>query len=107
MAFREVLVLEVREVLRVSLGGARLRTVAGRGVDRKTARRMWPRPGCRGEWPRPADGRGDLQVVATARPARAGGHGTARPGQAGRFSIIRSASSAMRTRHRVVESRTQ
>ena len=39
MAFREVSVIEVREVLRGWLEGAGLRTVAGRsGVDRKTAR---------------------------------------------------------------------
>lgn len=40
MSFREVDVIEVREVLRGWLGGAGLRTVAERaGVDRKTARR--------------------------------------------------------------------
>lgn len=40
MAFREVAVVEVREVLRAWLGGAGLRTVAQQaGVDRKTVRR--------------------------------------------------------------------
>ena len=40
MAFREVDVIEVREVLRWWLDGAGLRTIAARaGVDRKTARR--------------------------------------------------------------------
>ena len=40
MGFREVSVVEVREVLRAWLEGAGLRTVAERaGVDRKTARR--------------------------------------------------------------------
>jgi transposase len=40
MGFREVSVIEVREVLRGWLDGAGLRTVAERaGVDRKTARR--------------------------------------------------------------------
>src|SRR5262245_34838116 len=40
MAYREVSVVEVREVLRGWLGGAGLRTVAEQaGVDRKTARR--------------------------------------------------------------------
>jgi hypothetical protein len=40
MAFREVSVIEVREVLRGWLAGAGLRTVAAQaGVDRKTARR--------------------------------------------------------------------
>ena len=40
MGFREVSVIEVREVLRSWLEGAGLRTVAERaGVDRKTARR--------------------------------------------------------------------
>jgi hypothetical protein len=39
VAFREVSVIEVREVLRAWLGGAGLRTAAERaGVDRKTAR---------------------------------------------------------------------
>ena len=40
MAFREVDVVEVREVLRGWVEGAGLRTIAERaGVDRKTARR--------------------------------------------------------------------
>lgn len=40
MGFREVSVIEVKEVLRGWLDGAGLRTVAERaGVDRKTARR--------------------------------------------------------------------
>ena len=40
MAYREVSVVEVREVLRGWLGGAGLRIVAEQaGVDRKTARR--------------------------------------------------------------------
>jgi hypothetical protein len=40
VAFREVDVIEVREVLRAWLAGQGLRTVAQRaGVDRKTARR--------------------------------------------------------------------
>src|SRR5215218_8498642 len=40
MAFREVHVMEIREVLRGWLAGAGLRTVAAQaGVDRKTARR--------------------------------------------------------------------
>ena len=40
MAFREVAVTEIREVLRAWLSGAGLRRVAEQaGVDRKTARR--------------------------------------------------------------------
>ena len=40
MAFREVCVNEIKEVLRAWLAGAGLRTAAERaGVDRKTARR--------------------------------------------------------------------
>ena len=40
MVFREVSVIEIREVLRSRLAGAGLRTVAAQaGVDRKTARR--------------------------------------------------------------------
>jgi hypothetical protein len=50
MAFREVAVTEIREVLRAWLSGAGLRRVAEQaGVDRKTARRYVaaaePRPG--------------------------------------------------------------
>ena len=60
MAFREVDVVEIREVLRGWLDGGGLRTIAERaGVDRKTARYadigitdlMPTRPLCR---PRPA-----------------------------------------------------
>ena len=80
MGFREVSVVEVREVLRGWLEGAGLRKVAERaGVDRKTARRYvaaaeaagWPvRPGSR----RLTD---ELvgAVVAAVRPARPNGHG--------------------------------
>jgi response regulator of citrate/malate metabolism len=40
MVFREVSVIEIREVLRSWLAGAGLRTVAAQaGADRKTARR--------------------------------------------------------------------
>ena len=40
MVFREVSVIEIREVLRAWLAGAGLRQVAAQaGVDRKTARR--------------------------------------------------------------------
>lgn len=40
MAYREVSVIEIREVLRAWLGGVGVRTVAAHaGVDRKTTRR--------------------------------------------------------------------
>jgi hypothetical protein len=82
VAFREVDVIEVREVLRAWLAGQGLRRVAQRaGVDRKTARR----------YVQAAEGFGlardgglaqlsdELigQVVQQVRPARSGGHGAA------------------------------
>ncbi len=81
MGFREVGVVEVREVLRGWLEGAGLRKVAERaGVDRKTARR----------YVGAAEAAGLVRdagvealtdeligaVVAAARPARANGHGS-------------------------------
>lgn len=82
MAFREVSVIEVREVLRVWLAGVGLRTVGQQaGVDRKTARRYVAAAEQVGVV---RDG-GEAQltdevigaVVAAVRPARAGGHGAA------------------------------
>jgi hypothetical protein len=82
MAFREVSVIEVYEVLRAWLGGAGLRTVAGRaGVDRKTARRYVAAAEAAGVV---RDGGEEQlsdevlgQVVAAVRPVRASGHGQA------------------------------
>src|SRR4051794_14165861 len=82
MAFREVAVVEVREVLRAWLSGAGLRRVAERaGVDRKTARRYVEAAQAAGL---ARDGGEDHltdelvgQVVEAVRPARQGGHGTA------------------------------
>ena len=80
MAFREVDVVEVREVLRTWLDGSGLRTVAGRaGVDRKTARRYVEAAVAAGL--SREDGPGALTdelvgaVIAAARPARPAGHG--------------------------------
>jgi transposase len=82
MAYREVSVIEVREVLRAWVSGAGLRAVAARaGVDRKTARR----------YVRAAEVAGVVRdggleqlsdevlgaVVAAVRPARPAGHGSA------------------------------
>lgn len=82
MGFREVSVVEVREVLRGWLEGAGLRKVAERsGVDRKTARR----------YVQAAEAEGLVRgaglealsdeligaVVAAVRPARPNGHGAA------------------------------
>jgi transposase len=82
MGFREVSVIEVREVLRAWLGGAGLRTAAARaGVDRKTARRYVAAAEAAG-----VTREGGLaqlsdevigQVVAVVRPVRASGHGSA------------------------------
>ena len=82
MAFREVRVIEVREVLRAWLSGAGLRTAAERaGVDRKTARRYVAageaaglvRDGGEGQLTDELIG----AVVAAVRPARPSGHGQA------------------------------
>ncbi|MGH3700004.1 MAG: IS21 family transposase [Pseudonocardiaceae bacterium] len=82
MVFREVSVIEVREVLRGWLGGAGLRTVAGQaGVDRKTARRYVAAAEAAGVCRE--GGLGQLtdevigQVVVAVRPVRTGGHGPA------------------------------
>ena len=82
MSYREVSVIEVREVLRAWLGGAGLRTVAAQaGVDRKTVRRYVAaaeaagvvRNGNAGQLNDEVIG----SVVAAVRPARPEGHGSA------------------------------
>jgi hypothetical protein len=82
VAFREVAVIEIREVLRCWLGGQGLRTAAGRaGVDRKTARRYVDAAVAAGLVR--DGGEGQLSdellgaVVAAVRPARRAGHGQA------------------------------
>jgi len=82
MAFREVDVIEVREVLRWWIDGAGLRTIAGRaGVDRKTARRYVEAAQAAG-LTRDA-GQAALcdellgAVIAAVRQARPNGHGAA------------------------------
>ena len=82
MGFREVSVVEVKEVLRGWLEGSGLRTVAERaGVDRKTARRYVAAAQAAGlqRDARFADVDDELvaQVVSAVRPARPNGHGTA------------------------------
>ena len=87
MGFREVSVVEVREVLRAWLEGAGLRKVAERaGVDRKTARRYVEAAQAAGlsrDRPRrsPAEELVTDEliglVVEAVRPARPGGHGAA------------------------------
>ena len=82
MGFREVNVVEVKEVLRGWLEGAGLRTVAERaGVDRKTARRYVAAAQAAGlqrdaGFAAVSD---DVvaQVVSAVRPARPSGHGAA------------------------------
>ncbi|MFP5335715.1 MAG: IS21 family transposase [Actinomycetes bacterium] len=80
MAFREVGVVEVREVLRGWLEGAGLRTVAERaGVDRKTARRYVQAAEAAG-LTREAGAEALTDeligaVVEVVRPARPNGHG--------------------------------
>ena len=82
MAFREVRVNEIREVLRCWLAGDGLRTAAERaGVDRKTARRYAEAAQAAGV----VRVGGECQlsdeligaVIAAVRPARQSGHGTA------------------------------
>src|SRR5208282_5954682 len=80
MAFREVAVTEIREVLRAWLAGTGLRRVAEQaGVDRKTARRYvdaavgagLARDGGAGQLTDELVG----QVAQAVRPVRPGGHG--------------------------------
>jgi hypothetical protein len=82
MAFREVAVAEIREVLRAWLAGAGLRKVAEQaGVDRKTARRYvqaaveagLARDGGAAQLTDGLIG----QVAEVVRPVRPGGHGLA------------------------------
>jgi transposase len=82
MAFREVAVTEIREVLRAWLAGGGLRKVAEQaGVDRKTARRYvqaaaeagLARDGGPGQLTDELVG----QVAQAVRPVRPGGHGMA------------------------------
>src|SRR6266566_6397951 len=82
MAFREVAVMEIREVLRAWLSGAGLRRVSAQaGVDRKTARRYvdaavgagLTREGGVAQLTDELVG----QVAEVVRPARPGGHGQA------------------------------
>jgi hypothetical protein len=85
VGFREVSVVEVREVLRAWLEGAGLRKVAERaGVDRKTARRYVAAAQAAGlsrEGGVPVDEAVTDEliglVVEAVRPARPGGHGAA------------------------------
>src|SRR5690348_12242069 len=82
MAYREVSVIEVREVLRSWLGGAGLRMVAAQaGVDRKTARRYVQAAEAAGVvrdggWVQVTDEVVGA-VVAAVRPARPTGYGQA------------------------------
>jgi transposase len=82
MAFREVAVTEIREVLRAWLSGAGLRRVAEQaGVDRKTARRYVQ--AATGAGLARDGGLAQLtdelvgQVAQEVRPVRLGGHGVA------------------------------
>lgn len=82
MGFREVNVVEVKEVLRGWLEGAGLRTVAERaGVDRKTARRYVAAAQAAGLQRDAGFAAVDddlvAQVVSGVRPARPSGHGAA------------------------------
>jgi transposase len=82
VAFREVAVIEVREVLRCWLAGQGLRTAGERaGVDRKTARRYVEAAVAAGLVRDRGQGQLTDQllgaVVAVVRPVPAGGHGPA------------------------------
>ena len=81
MGFREVSVVEGREVLRAWREGLGLRTAAGRaGVDRKTARRYVAAATAaglsRGDGPEAVTDDLVGLVVEAVRPARPNGHGT-------------------------------
>lgn len=82
MGFREVSVVEVREVLRAWLEGHGLRKAAERaGVDRKTARRYVAAAEAAGLTRDAGAGAGAVTddlvgaVVEAVRPARPNGHG--------------------------------
>jgi transposase len=82
MGFREVSVVEIREVLRAWLQGDGLRTVAARaGVDRKTARRYVEAAQVAGLVRSAPVGAIDDEligaVVSAVRPVRPNGHGAA------------------------------
>jgi transposase len=84
VAFREVRVIEIREVLRSWLAGDGLRVAAERaGVDRKTARRYVEAAVAAGLVRDSGGGQGRVTdeligaVVASVRPARVSGHGAA------------------------------
>jgi transposase len=94
VAFREVGVVEVREVLRGWLEGAGLRTVAERsGVDRKTARRYVEAAQAAGLVREAGFAAVDDElvgaVIAAVRPARPDGHGQAWEALAAREDQIR------------------
>lgn len=93
MAFREVAVSEVREVLRLTMLGRGLREVARlSGLDRKTVRRYLEAARAAGF--DPTAGEAELSdaligaVCETVRPARPGGHGQAWAALAGRRAEI-------------------
>jgi transposase len=95
MVFREVGVVEIREVLRAWLAGAGLRTVGERaGVDRKTARRYVQAAEAAGlVRDAGADAITDElvgAVVAAVRPSRPNGHGPAWEALTGREEQIRA-----------------
>jgi hypothetical protein len=82
VGFREVSVIEVREVLRAWLDGAGTRTAGERaGVDRKTASRYVEAAQAAGlDRSASFDAVDDAllgEVVAAVRPARPNGHGRA------------------------------
>ncbi|HEX5882494.1 MAG TPA: IS21 family transposase [Actinomycetota bacterium] len=94
MGFREVSVIEVKEVLRAWLEGAGTRTAGARaGVDRKTARRYVEAAQAAGLERSAGFATVDDalvgQVVAAVRPARPNGHGQAWEVLAGREEQIR------------------
>jgi transposase len=95
MGFREVGVVEVREVLRAWLGGAGLRTVAVRaGMDRKTARRYVAAAEAAGlsreAGPDAVTDELVGLVVEAVRPVRPDGHGVAWESLLGHEEQIRS-----------------
>ena len=95
MGFREVSVVEIREVLRAWLEGAGLRTASERaGVDRKTARRYVQAAETAGlDRAAGTDAVTDKlvgAVVAAVRPSRPNGHGAAWEALAGHEEQIRA-----------------
>ena len=108
MAFREVDVVEVREVLRGWLDGGGLRTVAARaGVDRKTARRYVTAAQAAGLVRQAGAAALTDELIGASRPAWPNGRGSGWEQLAARQTEIAGSVAATRTVVEIHESLTR